>query len=191
MHLLHVNSESDAHEIDKLISHGKHVFIIVYMVGCGPCNATRPEWNKMGELMKKQYNHDKDLVIIDVNKDFMPFTKMIGEVDGFPTLKYIANNGQKIETYEDSDIRTKDRSSDSFVNWVESKLLTGKIVSVTPDSSVHHVFRRLSKTRRNNKSKNRNNKSKNRNNKSKNRNNKTKNRNNKSKNRNNKSKNRN
>jgi hypothetical protein len=87
-------------------------------------------------------------VIIDANKDFMPFIKMIGEVDGFPTLKYISNNGQKIETYEDSDIRTKDRSSDSFVNWVESKLLSGKVVSVTPDSSAHKVFRRLSKTRR-------------------------------------------
>lgn len=150
MHLLHVNSESDAHQIDQMINRGKHVFIIVYMVGCGPCNATRPEWNKMGELMKKQYKHDKDLVIIDANKDFMPFIKMIGEVDGFPTLKYISNNGQKIETYEDSDIRTKDRSSDSFVNWVESKLLSGKVVSVTPDSSPNHVFRRLSKTRRNN-----------------------------------------
>ncbi len=153
MHLLHVNSESAANEIDKHINHGKHVFIIVYMVGCGPCNATRPEWHKMGELMKKQYKHDKDLVIIDVNKDFMPFIKMIGEVDGFPTLKYITNNGRKIETYEDSDIRIKDRSSDSFVTWVESKLLSGKIVSVTPDSSVHHVFRRLSKSRINNKGK--------------------------------------
>lgn len=149
MQLLHVNSESDAHEIDKLIKQGKHVFIIVYMVGCGPCNATRPEWNKMGKLMEKQYKHDKDLVIVDANKDFMPFIKMIGKIDGFPTLKYISNNGHKIESYEDSDIRTKDRSSDSFVNWIESKLLSGKIVSVTPNSSPNHVFRRLNKTRRN------------------------------------------
>ena len=149
MHLLHVNSESDAHEIDKLIKQDKHVFIIVYMVGCGPCNATRPEWSKMGELMKKQYKHDKDLVIIDANKDFMPFIKMIGEVDGFPTLKYIANNGQKIETYEDSNVRSKDRSSDSFVNWIESKLLSGQIVSVTPDSSPNHVYKRLNKSRKN------------------------------------------
>lgn len=162
MHLLHINSESDAHQIDKMIKYGKHVFIIVYMVGCGPCNATRPEWQKMGELMKKQYKHDKDLVIIDANKDFMPFIKMIGDVDGFPTLKYISNNGQKIETYEESDIRSKDRSSDSFVNWVESKLLSGKIMSVTPDSSAHHVFRRLNKTRKN-RTKGRNNKTKGRN----------------------------
>jgi hypothetical protein len=164
MHLLHVNSESDAHEIDKLIKQDKHVFIIVYMVGCGPCNATRPEWSKMGELMKKQYKHDKDLVIIDANKDFMPFIKMIGEVDGFPTLKYIANNGQKIETYEDSNVRSKDRSSDSFVNWIESKLLNGKIMSVTPNSSAHHVYNRLNKSRKNkgrNRTKDRRNQSRN------------------------------
>jgi len=149
MHLLHINSESAAHQIDKFIKHGKNVFIIVYMVGCGPCNATRPEWQKMGELMKRQYKHDKDLVIIDVNKDFMPFIKMIGEIDGFPTLKYITNNGEKIEAYEESNIRIKDRSSDSFINWIESKILADKIVSVTPDSSAHQVFRRLNKTRRN------------------------------------------
>lgn len=144
MHLLHVDSESNAHIIDKMIQDGKHVFILVYMVGCGPCNATKPEWKEMGETLQKQYKNNEELVIIDANKDFMPFIKMIGDVDGFPTLKYITNNGNTIQTYEDSDIRTKDRSSDSFINWVESKLLDGKIVSVLPDTSPHHVLRRLS-----------------------------------------------
>lgn len=144
MHLLHVDSESDAPLIDKMIQDGKNVFIFVYMIGCGPCNATKPEWKIMGETIQKQYKNDQDLVIIDANKDLLSYIKMIGEVEGFPTLKYITNNGNTIETYEDSDIRTKDRSSDSFINWVESKLLDGKIVSVTPDTSPKHVLKRLS-----------------------------------------------
>jgi hypothetical protein len=145
MHLLHVNSEKEALHIDALINQGNHVFIIVYMEGCGPCNATRPEWQKMGALMQKQYKNDKDLVIIDVNKDFSNGIKLIGSIDGFPTMKYIGKKGKNIETYEDSSINKKDRSSDSFVNWIESKLLRGKIVSVTPYSSAHNVLHRISK----------------------------------------------
>jgi hypothetical protein len=43
MHNLHINSEKDASKIDELIKQGNDVFILVYMEGCGPCNATRPE----------------------------------------------------------------------------------------------------------------------------------------------------
>jgi hypothetical protein len=145
MHLLHVNSENEAHKIDALIQQGKHVFILIYMEGCGPCNATRPEWRKMESTMQKQYKHDKDLVIIDANKDFINNVKLIGSIDGFPTMKYISNKGKHVQTYEASSINTKDRSSDSFINWIESKLLKGKVISVTPYSSAHHVLHRLSK----------------------------------------------
>lgn len=145
MHLLHVDSETNAPLIDKMIQDGKNVFILVYMVGCAPCNATKPEWKMMGETIQKQYKNDENLVIIDADQELMSHIKMIGDVQEFPTLKYITNNGNTIESYEDSDIRTKDRSSDSFINWVESKLLDGKIVSVTPDTSPHHVLKRLSR----------------------------------------------
>jgi hypothetical protein len=146
-----VNSEKDAHKVDTLINHGNHVFIIVYMEGCGPCNATRPEWQKMGTIMQKQYKNDKDLVIIDINKEFSNVIKHIGAIDGFPTMKYIGKKGKHIETYEDSSINKKDRSSDSFINWIESKLLRGKVVSVTPYSSPHHVLHRISKRHHTNK----------------------------------------
>jgi hypothetical protein len=119
------------------------------MEGCGPCNATRPEWAKMGTIMQKQYKNDKDLVIIDINKDFSDVIKHIGSIDGYPTMKYIGKKGKHIQTYEDSSINTKDRSSDSFVNWIESKLLKGKVLSVTPYSSAHHVLHRISKRHHN------------------------------------------
>jgi hypothetical protein len=59
-------------------------------------------------------------------------------------MKYITNNGNTIENYEDSSIKNKDRSVDSFINWVESKVLNGKIVS-TNFAGPQHIYNRLSK----------------------------------------------
>jgi hypothetical protein len=87
-----------------------------------------------------------DLVVIDINKDFISKVKHIGSIDGFPTMKYIGNNGKMVENYEDSRIRKKDRSVNSFINWIETKI--NKMVSTSPTSSVHDVFKRISKTRK-------------------------------------------
>jgi hypothetical protein len=114
------------------------------MEGCGPCNATRPEWTKMAHTLQKQYAKNKDLVIIDINKDLLPFVKNVGSVNGFPTMKYITNNGNTVENYEDSSIKNKDRSVDSFINWIESKMLKGKIVSTTLLGD-QHVHKELTK----------------------------------------------
>jgi thiol-disulfide isomerase/thioredoxin len=135
MKLLHIVSIEDVNKIDKLVKEGNEVFILVYMVGCGPCNAVRPEWSKLGSTIKMQYPNNKKLVIIDVNKDYLPQIKTIGQVDGFPTIKYISNRGELIENYEDSLITKKDRSVDSFIDWVESKILNGKVISLTQTSS--------------------------------------------------------
>ena len=130
--------------VDDMIKGKKHVFILIYMEGCGPCNATRPEWSKMAHTLQKQYSKNKDVVIIDINKDLLSSIKGIGSIDGFPTMKYISNKGHTVENYEDSSIKNKDRSADSFINWVESKVLNGKIFS-TNFSGPQHVYKRLSK----------------------------------------------
>ena len=144
MHILHINSLDEVSKIDKLIEQGKNIFILVYMVGCGPCNATIPEWSKMVSALEKQYSKNEELVIIDINKDFVGSInqKYIGEIEGFPTIKYINNNGNSIEDYEDSSINKKDRSVDSFINWVESKI--NSVHDETPQSSASDVFIRLS-----------------------------------------------
>lgn len=146
MHILHINSGKDVHKIDKYIKDGSDVFILVYMEGCGPCNATRPEWEKIESALKHQYAKNNKLVVIDVNKDYLSDIKHIGEVDGFPTIKYIGNNGSIIETYESSSIKKKDRSVSSFINWIESKI--NSVISTTPTSSADHVYKRLAKTER-------------------------------------------
>jgi thiol-disulfide isomerase/thioredoxin len=144
MLFLHINSDKDVKKIetlDKLIKNNSHVFILVYMDGCGPCNATRPEWEKLENVLKEQYKNNDNVVVVDINKNFLPKLKNIGQVDGFPTMKYINNHGKDVETYEDSSINKKDRSTDSFINWIESKINT--VVSTT---SPYDVYNRLHKS---------------------------------------------
>ena len=133
----------NVHLIDKHIEQGKDAFILVYMEGCGPCNATRPEWNKIKSHPafhnKNKYNNT---LIVDVDKNVSPSLKYIGDIDGFPTMKYISNNGNTVEKYEDAALSKKDRSLDSFVEWIEQK--TNKVNKpLGPMSSPHHLARRL------------------------------------------------
>lgn len=146
MHILHINSEKDVSKIDKMIKQGNDVFILVYMEGCGPCNATRPEWAKIESALKDQYAKNDNVVVIDINKDFVSGIKHIGKIDGFPTMKYIGNYGKTVESYEDSSVNKKDRSVSSFINWIESKI--NKMISTTPTSSAKHVYHRISKTKK-------------------------------------------
>lgn len=166
MYILHINTEKDVSKIDKMIQQGKDVFILVYMEGCGPCNATRPEWEKIESALKDQYSKNDKLVVVDVNKDFLSSIKHIGQVDGFPTIKYIGNYGKIVEPYEKSSVKKKDRSVNSFIYWIESKI--NKMISTTPTSSTKNVYHRISlakqKTKKNHKAshiKSRNNKSRN------------------------------
>jgi len=147
MYILSIPDDTNtSKEVDDLIKNKKHVFILIYMEGCGPCNAARPEWSKMTSALNHQYAKNDDVVIIDMNKDLLPYVKNVGSVEGFPTMKYITNNGNTIESYEDSSIKNKDRSSDSFINWVESKILKNKVISESPMSSSQNVYKRIRKS---------------------------------------------
>jgi hypothetical protein len=140
--------------VEEIIKQKKHVFVLIYMDGCGPCNATRPEWAKMSHTLKKQYSGRDDVAIIDINKNVMPLIKNLGSVNGFPTMKYTTDQGKTIESYEDSGVKTKDRSVDSFINWIEGKIMKGKIVSIKPASAPEHVYKRITKTTRGKKRRN-------------------------------------
>lgn len=145
MYILSIPNKKRLHKskkVDDMIKQKKHVFIMIYMEGCGPCNAARPEWAKMSHALKGQYSNNKDIAIIDLNKDLLSQVKGVGSVEGFPTMKYITDQGHTVESYEDSAVKNKDRSADSFINWVESKVLKGKLVSL---SGPEHVYKRLTR----------------------------------------------
>jgi len=126
MVFLHINNNSDNTDtlLNKLDSYlrNKDVFMLIYMEGCGPCNQVRPEWKKLENVLKK-YKNDNNVIIVDVDKDLIHKLKNIKkEPDGFPTIIYSTKEGNIVENYEDSNITNKDRSIDSFVEWINFKL---------------------------------------------------------------------
>lgn len=127
------NASSAIEKANKYLSGDKtHNFILFYMEGCGPCNATRPEWSKLKNVLSDSFLNRPDVMILAINKDFSGNLKDIGnEPNGFPTMRYITKDVN--ENYEDSDISAKDRTIDSFVEWIQTK--TGEKNITTSESS--------------------------------------------------------
>lgn len=122
MVILNASDPKTAKKINDIIKKAKHIFILVYMVGCGPCNATRPEWKKMCQSLENKYSLNDDVAILDLDSKFMNEVEGLGDINGFPTMKYISDDRNMIEAYEDSSIPNKERSSNSFIEWIESKV---------------------------------------------------------------------
>jgi hypothetical protein len=142
MHFIHADPKNNhVEDINKHIGEGKDVFILVYMEGCGPCEATRPQWAKIKGELEQQYKKKDNVVVVDIDKDLLPSLKHIGSIDGFPTIKYIGKKGSIVESYENSSIKNKNRTVDSFVQWIESKI--NNVVSVVPKSSPDKLLKRL------------------------------------------------
>jgi thiol-disulfide isomerase/thioredoxin len=127
MIVLHLNSKSSKEELkqfDKYILHGKDIFVLFYLEGCGPCNATRPEWKKIKNVVSNKYKNNNNIILADIDQSIMNdlnSVKMI-QPKGFPSIHHISNKGKNIKDYEDENINLKDRSVDSFVEWIEMKM---------------------------------------------------------------------
>ena len=127
MEFLHINSShNNAQQFDKMVNDGKHVFVLIYMEGCGPCNATRPEWTKIKNILGQSQQKIKypGVVVADVDQIVCNNIKHISDLSGFPTMRYISDRGKIVENYEN------DRSIDSFIKWIDSK--HGNFVDNTP-----------------------------------------------------------
>jgi hypothetical protein len=126
MIFLHIDSTTNNIDLfHKYAKQNKHMFVLFYMEGCGPCNATRPEWEKIKNIFSK--NTNDNIVIVDVDQEMIHHInkKYVTEpIAGFPTMRYIyENNNKKItsENYENSNINLKNRTIDSFVEWINLK----------------------------------------------------------------------
>ena len=111
--------------LNNFITSGRDVFMLIYMEGCGPCNATRPEWQKIKHVLKKEITNSNDILVVDIDKDLLDKVKKIKtEPKGFPTIRFISNKGKISEDFEDSKLNEeyKKRTIDSFVKWIEFKL---------------------------------------------------------------------
>jgi thiol-disulfide isomerase/thioredoxin len=126
MIILHIDSTTKNTKLfNQYVEDGKQIFVIFYLEGCGPCNATRPEWKKIENVLKDKYKNNDNIVIADVDQELLKEIKLISQPKGFPTIRYISDKGKTSEDYEDStDLNDaeKDRKVDSFVKWINSKI---------------------------------------------------------------------
>jgi len=115
------NGKTPIDQLNSLLHNdNNNVFILFYMDGCGPCNATRPEWEKLKNVLKHTKNKN-DVVIVDIDHVLSDKLTGVKEPSAFPTMRYITNGGKTTENYEDSSIDNKERTIDSFVEWINSK----------------------------------------------------------------------
>jgi thiol-disulfide isomerase/thioredoxin len=126
---LEINKKNYHNLIDKLNKYLSNkdakIFILFYMEGCGPCNETRPEWSKLKNVLSKDFLNNENIVIVSIDKDLYGKLKHANkEPMSFPTIRFMTNAGEKMETYEDSEVLSKDRKIDSFIEWI--KLKTGE-----------------------------------------------------------------
>ena len=115
------NNQTNIQFLNDSIKGGKNVFLLIYMEGCGPCNATRPEWKKLENVLKDDILN-KNILIVDMDKDILEKVSNIGSSPkGFPTIRYISN--KDVEDFEDSELSDEDknRNIDSFVKWINLK----------------------------------------------------------------------
>jgi thiol-disulfide isomerase/thioredoxin len=120
MKIIHVDSsQGDIKQFNDYLNQGKPIFVLFYMEGCGPCNATRPEWAKLENILKDKYRNN-DFIVADIDQELISQIPNMVSPSGFPSMKYI--KGSQVEDYEDSSIDLKDRTIDSFVQWIKSKI---------------------------------------------------------------------
>ena len=111
------NVNSLIKNLNKAIRSNNHVFLFLFMEGCGHCVRTKPEWKKIPEHL---HHPHKDVILAEVDQAL--FSKLHGvgkEPMGYPCFRYI--HGSTIEDYENSDMASKDRTATSFSKWIEKK----------------------------------------------------------------------
>uniref|UniRef100_A0A6C0H9R6 Thioredoxin domain-containing protein n=1 Tax=viral metagenome TaxID=1070528 RepID=A0A6C0H9R6_9ZZZZ len=128
------NNQHIIDEINTLLKNGKNIFLFTYMDGCGPCNSTIPEWDNIPDKIKGHVDHNNDVFTVRINKDLFPLLKNMGsEPGGFPSLRHVTNKQvEEFENWQTPDGSIRDRSTDSFIKWIEDKISKKKGVKKQP-----------------------------------------------------------
>lgn len=133
-------------ELDTMLN-DKNIktFLLIFMEGCGPCNATRPEWTKIKNVLSSNFLKRKDIVIAAIDNTLADkLENLKTKPTGFPTMRFITDSGNVSENYEDSNIIKKDRTIDSFIEWIHLK--TGE-KNTTNQKNITKTKKNFSKSR--------------------------------------------
>ena len=100
---------------------GKHTFLFLFMDGCSPCNDTKPNWTNIKKYLKREHAQIGEIVVAQINQNLFKELQNVGkEPMGYPCFRYIKNH--TIEEYENCGIAKTDRTTESFTEWIDSKL---------------------------------------------------------------------
>ena len=107
---LNVTNEKALQELTKHLTKGVNIFVLIYMNGCGPCNATKPEWAKINNKWRNTIvsQIDKDVLENKSNEDKFH----LKDVAGFPTIRHYNRKGKKDYSGE--------RNVNAFEKWINS-----------------------------------------------------------------------
>jgi len=121
------NHDLDIDKVNNDAKNGKHVFMFLFMNGCGHCENAKPEWDAL-----QNSGFDDSVNIVRINHDLFSNLQNVGpEPIGFPTIRYIKNG--KSNEYQG------DRTKDAFTNWIKSKIQSlGKSVSINLNKNTYH-----------------------------------------------------
>lgn len=112
---LHIKGGEHVSDFKSAFENGKHIFVLVYMNGCGPCEATKPEWDAIESKLVEPLKSDNTIVIAKVDSETAgELADILGDVDGFPTIKKITK-GSPVVDFNDA------RTADAFVSWIGNK----------------------------------------------------------------------
>jgi thiol-disulfide isomerase/thioredoxin len=139
------NKQNSLNELNKFLNGGKDVYVLIYMNGCGPCEATKPKWH---EIKQKYHNHD-DICVADIEHTLLDGIQnelIKKDVTGFPTMRHI--KGAKVQDYEDVEGIKKDRSLESFIEWMEKRQKNKAKAASTASKKQNTSSQKGGKTRR-------------------------------------------
>jgi len=103
------NTSNEKEDITEYINAKKKVFLMIYSNGCPPCEAAKPEWDKLEER-----KISGDIMIARIASGLFDETMNAGaEPSGVPTFRYI--HGKDVEEFTDG------RETPDFEKWIKSK----------------------------------------------------------------------
>ena len=124
-------------KVINMIQNGDHVYILVHKLGCPPCMATRPEWLNIQKKIGNKQKGKNNIAVVDIENDLINgLEPYIGDIDGYPTMKLIKENGKVNIPYEKANISKKDRSVGSFIEWIEKDTPTNNSKKRMEDISI-------------------------------------------------------
>ncbi len=130
----------------------RHVFLCIYMHGCGACEATMPQWNRMArELLPRSpwfRQHKKDIFVASLNEALLPHLPWIDadSVHGYPTIVHFRPSStgrqgtiriQPRDEYDQSPQANNARTAESLLAWIQAHTPSSHSSSPSPSRKRH------------------------------------------------------